>query len=148
MIYSDEILTGELFATDFYLGLNEYQILMLLAGLCYESREKTEFYREYQSRFLNDLKKAIRENTYLNKEPRFRNLDCLTALVHPCYHNKTIFDILENTNMLEGDLIRFFRQLLDRINQIKQATKDQSLQQMLKSCQELILNCLRDVDVI
>ncbi|MCH8329023.1 MAG: hypothetical protein IIB81_01375 [Nanoarchaeota archaeon] len=55
---------------------------------------------------------------------------------------------MENTNLLEGDLIRFFRQILDRINQIRKATKDERLKQMLRSCQDLILNCLRDIDTV
>ena len=147
-IYADEILIGEIFATDFYLNLNEYQILMILACICYESSEKTEFYEEYPSDFLNQLKNALRSDSYTNKEPRFNNLDALTSLIHPCYYNKSIFDILENTNLLEGDLIRFFRQILDRINQIKKATEDERLRQMLRSCQDLIMNCLRDIDSV
>jgi len=145
-IYSDEILTGEIFATDFYIRLNEYQILMMIAGICYESREKTEFYVEYPSKFLNELYRAIRANVYLNNEKRFRDLDVLTAMIDPCYNNKTIFDIMRNTNLLEGDLIRFFRQVLDRINQVKQASNDERLRQMLNSCKDMILNCLRDID--
>jgi superfamily II RNA helicase len=147
-IYADEILIGEIFATDFYFILNEYQILMILACICYESREKTEFYEQYPSDFLNQLKKALMMDNYTNQEPRFNDLDALTSLIHPCCYNKSIFDILENTNLLEGDLIRFFRQILDRINQIKKATKDERLKQMLRSCQDFILNCLRDIDSV
>ena len=147
-IYSDEILIGEIFATSFYLELNEYQMLMILACLCYESREKTEFYKPHPSKFVNDLKKRLKSDDYLSREPRFNNLDPLTALMHPCYDNKTIFDIMDNTNLLEGDLIRFFRKILDKINQIKQATQDQRLKQILKSCQGLIINCLRDIDTV
>jgi len=147
-IYADEILIGEIFATDFYLNLNEYQILMILACICYESREKTEFYEEYPSDFLNQLKNVLRSNSYTNKEPRFNYLKALTSLIHPCYYNKSIFDIMENTNLLEGDLIRLFRQILDRINQIKKATEDERLRQMLMSCKDLILNCLRDIDSV
>ena len=121
---------------------------MILACICYESREKTEFYKEYPSDFLNQLKSALRNNNYTNKEPRFNNLYPLTSLIHPCYYNKSIFDIMENTNLLEGDLIRFFRQILDRLNQIKKATKDERLKQMLKSCRDLIFNCLRDIDTV
>ena len=147
-IYSDEILIGEIFATSFYMELSEYQMLMILACLCYEPREKTEFYKEYPSKLVNDLKKRLGANDFLRKEPRFNSLDALTALMHPCYDNKTIFDIIDNTNLLEGDLIRFFRQILDKLNQIKQSSQDQQLQQMLKSCQGLIINCLRDIDTV
>ena len=118
---------------------------MILACICYESREKTEFYEEYPSDLLKQLDDSLMRNSYTRKESRFNDLYPLTSLIHPCCHNKSIFDIMENTNLLEGDLIRFFRQILDRINQIKKATKDERLKQMLRSCQDLILNCLRDI---
>jgi len=102
---------------------------------------------ELENEKRKQLEKAEKKS-YTRKEDRFNNLYPLTSLIHPCYHNKSIFDIMENTNLLEGDLIRFFRQILDRINQIKKATKDERLKQMLRSCQDLILNCLRDIDTV
>ncbi|MBI2135098.1 DEAD/DEAH box helicase [Candidatus Woesearchaeota archaeon] len=147
-IYSEEIITGELFSTSFYLDLNEYQIMLLIACICYESREKTEFYKTYHSEFLDNLKKKIKNDAFISKDRKFNHIEDLTSLIHPCYHSKTIFDIVKNTNLLEGDLIRFFRQMLDRISQVKQATNDMRLQQILKSCQEIILNCLRDIDAV
>ena len=147
-IYADEILIGEIFATDFYLNLNEYQILMILACICYESREKTEFYQHYRSKFVADLIRLIRNSPFLSKDKRFRSVNDVTALVHPCYHGKTIFDVLKNTNLLEGDLIRFNRQILDRIGQIKNATQDRRLADMLTSIQHQIIDCMKDIDAI
>ncbi len=147
-IYSDEILTGEIFATEIYQELNEYQLLLVIACIAYEAREKTEFFKEYQSKFLTDLKNVLHKSQYLSRENRFNYLENLSALIHPCYTNKDIFEIMHNTNLIEGDLIRFFRQMLDRINQVKQATKDERLRMMLRSCQDLILNCLRAVDTV
>ena len=69
-------------------------------------------------------------------------------MIHPCYYGKDVFDILKNTNFLEGDVIRFFRQMLDRFGQIKGATKDRMLQQMIKSCMNLIIDSLSLVDTI
>jgi len=148
LIYADEILTGELFATDFYLNLSEYQLLLLLACLCYEPREKTEFYKEYPSKDLSELRNLLLKNDFFRREKKFRSLDEITAIIHPCYHDQTIFDIIENTSLLEGDLIRFFRQILDRIGQIKQASNDERLIQMVRSIQQIIFNCLRDIDVV
>ncbi len=147
-IYSDEILTGEMFATDFYDGFDEYQLLMILGCICYESREKTEFFKTYQSRFLHDIWKKTKSNEYLAKEKHFYHLEELTALIHPCFHRKNIFEVMKNTNLLEGDLIRFFRQILDRIGQVKNATLDRDLIAKLKSCQGLIIDCIKDVDAI
>lgn len=147
-IYSDEILLGEIFSTEFYKNLNEFQILMILAAICYEAKEKTNFFKTYESRFVIDLKKKIRGEEFLYKEKRFRELNRLTALIHPCYYGKNIFDIMKNTNLLEGDLIRFFRQILDRIGQIKKATQDERLIGMLHSCERIIDDSMQEIDVI
>lgn len=148
MIYADEITIGELFATGFYRNLNEYQLLLLIASLCYEPRERTEFYNVYPSKMLNDLRKQLKENYYLQLQRKFNELKKLTAFVHPCYTGKDIFEIIKNTNLLEGDNIRFFRQMLDRIGQIKKATHDPMLKGMLESCQLLINNSLKDIDAV
>ena len=140
-IYGDEILTGDLFATDFYYDLNEYQIMLVVAALSYEQREKAEFYKTCPSHFLNQLKRKMDD-----KDERFHNLLPLTALVHPCYQGKSMFEIMKNANFLEGDLLRFFRQMLDRLSQIINATEDERLKAMCKSCQQLILHSLADID--
>jgi len=147
-IYADEILTGEIFATSFYRDLNEYQILLILACLAYEPRERIEFYDLYDSKFLRELRKEIRKNDSLQGNNKFRSIKKLTSLIHPCYNGKSVFDIMKNTNMLEGDIIRFFRQILDRIGQIKNSTDDARLRGMLNSCQMLIIKSLEDIDVI
>src|SRR3989344_5932898 len=125
-IYSDEIIIGEIFATELYKELNEYQMLMAVACICYESREKTEFFKRYPSQSADSLKKMVWKNEYLSREKRFRQIENLTAMVHPLYHGRNLFRILENTNLLEGDVIRFFRQVVDKLGQIKGATEDRS----------------------
>ncbi|MCP3682853.1 MAG: DEAD/DEAH box helicase [bacterium] len=147
-IYSDEILTGEIFATDFYTRLDEYQMLMIIACLCYEPRERTEFYKTYPRKITGQLKGRIKKDRNLYRDKRFHQMDNLTALIYPCYDGKSIFDLLENTNLLEGDLIRFFRQMLDRIGQIRKATPDSRLRDRLTSCQDLISNCMKDIDAV
>ena len=145
-IYADEMITGEIFATDFYKELNEYQIMLIIACLCYEPREKTEFYKTYTSKFLHDLNRKIHHDLGIGK--RFNHIEQLTAFIDPCYHGKDIFHIMKNTNFLEGDVIRFFRQMIDRLAQISNATNDFRLRQMVRSCQELIISSLADIDAI
>lgn len=147
-IYQDEIIYGELFATSLYQDFNEYQILMVIACLCYEAREKTEFYNTYPSAFLKGLHPTLNSNPILAREKRFYELEELTALIHPVYHGQTIFEVLKNTNLLEGDVIRFYRQILDRIGQIKGATNDARLIELLGSCKRIILDAMEDIDVI
>jgi len=145
-IYADEILFGEIFATDFWKGLNEYQIMILVACLCYEAREKTEFFKLFPSKFITDLKKRLYKNNYLKTEPRFKELAEMTAMIHLCYYNKGIFEIINNTNLLEGDIIRFFRQMLDRLNQVRDASNESTLVTMLDNAKRLIRDCIEEID--
>ena len=147
-IYSDEILIGEMFATDFYTKLNEYQMLMAVACICYESREKTEFFKNYPSKSSDELKRLVWKNGYLGREKRFREIENLTALMHLLYHGRSLLKILENTNLQEGDAIRFFRQIADRLGQIKGATEDKSLRDMISNCQKIVEDCVGEFDTI
>jgi superfamily II RNA helicase len=147
-IYADEIIISEIFATDFWKELTEYQVFLLVGCLCYESRERTEFYQEYTSNETKQLKWKINAHDYLEKVKRFRAVDEITALIYPVYSGKSIFDSIKNTNLLEGDIIRFFRQILDRMNQIKDATNDIKLENKIGKCQFLINNALKGMDEI
>ena len=147
-IYADEVLTGEMFATEFYTKLNEYQMLMAVACLCYERREKTEFFKDYPSKSADDLKQLIWKDDYLSREKRFREIKSLTGLTHPLYYGRSLFTILENTNLLEGDVLRFFRLIADRLRQIKSATEDRSLKDRLSNCQKIVEDCIGQFDTV
>jgi superfamily II RNA helicase len=147
-IYSNEILIGEIFATDLFKSLNEYQTMLVLASVSYEDRERTEFFKLYPTKDSNELKRLIRSNPYVAKDKAFRHIDELTALIYPCYNGRNIFEILRNTNLLEGDLLRFFRQILDLIGQIKKATADRELREDIEKIQDIIINSMKDIDRI
>lgn len=147
-IYADEILFSQIFATDFQKDLNEYQISLIIATLCYETREKNEFYNTFFSQDLKKLKWKINADDYLEKEKRFREVENLTALIHIIHENKSIFEVIKNTNIPEGDLLRFFRQMLDRMNQVKDATGDRQLQIKIEKCIFLIDNAIKGLDEI
>ena len=147
-IYSDEILTGELFATNFHQQLNSYQIMLLVSAICYEARERTQFHKTYPSEAEHNLEKALRSHPYAGKDKRFAALRELTAMLHPCYEGMNIFDIVKNTSLLEGDIIRFFRQVLDRTRQIRLATDNNTLISKLHDCEQKVKKCLQDVDMV
>lgn len=146
-IYADELVLTEIFATDLYHKLNEFQMLMLVACICYEFRD-VKFKQTYPSLLTKNLKRTLYKHAYLSRDPRFNMLDDLTAIIHPCYHGASIFDILKNTDMSEGDLLRYLRQILDRFAQLKGATRDRLLVSMIESCQAILNQCMKDVDML
>ncbi len=147
-IYTKELLIGEIFATELYKNLDDYQLMLVLAAVVYEPRERTEFIKTFDKRPAREIKRLFARNEYVAKERCFRHMEELTALIFPCYQGKSIFDIIENTNLLEGDVIRFFRQILDIIGQIRSATFDEDLKAKLEKTQKTIIESLREIDVI
>ena len=147
-VYSDEITLGEVFATHFVDNLDEYQILLILACLVYEPRERTKFKGKKRTDQLNDLVGMIRNNDYLHQEKKFLEMLDITALIYPVYYGKTFFDLLDLTNLLEGDLIRFFAQILDRIGQIKKATNDYRLINKMDNCKGIIEKSLEGIYLV
>ena len=147
-IYADEITTGELFATPFYEKLEEYQILLVLACLVYEPRERTQFKNKIRDVKLDSLIGMLRKDPHFSSEKKFMSLLDMTAMIYPIYNGKTFFDLLESTNLLEGDLIRFLAQILDRIGQIKKASQDHVLITKLKNCQGIIERSLEGIYLV
>ena len=141
-VYADEIAMGEIFATNFAERLDEYQILLLLAALVYESRERHEFKEQFKSEPLHKLKLLLGKNEYLHLIRKFLKMDILTALIHPIYQGKSFFEVLLLTNLLEGDLIRFYAQILDRIGQIRKASSDHALVAKMENCKGIIEKAL------
>ncbi|MBT3450553.1 DEAD/DEAH box helicase [archaeon] len=144
-IFVDEITLGEMFSGDFYKDLSDYQILLVLAALVYEGRERTEFKKIFRNKELSYLRTKLKENPRTSREKKFESLDKVTALIYPLFKDQTFFDLMKNTNLLEGDLIRFFGQVLDRIGQIRKASSDSQLPMRMDSCEAVIMKSLEEI---
>jgi len=144
-IFADEITLGQIFATDFVKKLDEYQILLILAAIVYEHREMNQFKKKFRNEQLRVLNKLISKDNYLVKERKFAYLHLMTTWIYPVYYGKSFFDVLELTNLLEGDLIRIYAQILDRIGQIRKATTSSELLMKLENCKGIIEKALEGV---
>ena len=150
-IFVDEMLIGDLFATGWYKHLNEYQTLLLLGALVYEPKEKTKIFKTYLGKEYKEIRNMINESPHIMKldsKKKLENLDEVTSFIHPIYNGKTFFDLMKNSNLLEGDLIRFFGQILDRIGQIKKATTDDNLVTLMDDLQGLIMKALEGIYLV
>ena len=85
---------------------------------------------------------------FLRKEKKFDEIENITSVIYPCYTGVDMFKILEHISLQEGDVIRLFRQIMDKLSQIKSATDDGRLKEMLDSCYELVNNCVKDFDAV
>ncbi len=147
-VYADEITMGEIFATGVAPELNEFQILLVLGCLTYEPRETHQFRQEFKDEELRKLKVILWKNEYLAKEKKFLELENISVLINPVYYGKNFFDILQLTNLLEGDLIRFYAQIMDRIGQIRKASTDYELINKMRNCKGIIERALEGIYLV
>ena len=90
----------------------------------------------------------ISKEEWLGKEKKFLNLSRVSALIQPAYNGKTFFDVLLLTSLLEGDLIRIYAQILDRIGQVKKAAVKSETITKLENCQGIIEKILEGIWLI
>ena len=147
-IFADEITLGEVFATDIVQSMDEYQILLLIACMVYEPREGSTFKKKFPSEQLRKLKNILLKNDHLQREKKFLLLETITTFIYPIYNGQNFFELLTLTSLLEGDLIRFYSQMLDRIGQIKKATTDRALQDKMINCQGIVEKGLEGIYLV
>ena len=85
---------------------------------------------------------------YLSREKKFLELKTVTALVHPIYHIEDFFSVLNETNLLEGDLIRIYLQILDRTGQIKKASTRSEQLLKINNVEGLIKKALEGIYLV
>ncbi len=138
-IYTQELLVSELFSGQLHEALNEYQILLLLSAVLYEEGNKDWFKSLRRNADVKRLLARLRDIPYAARHLPPRNIIRMSRLVLRWYEGCQFIELLEYTNLIEGDLIRLFRQMMDLIMQINKATTDERLR-------EKLFNCLRAID--
>jgi len=73
------------------------------------------------------------------------NIDKMTAIIYPLYQQKKFLDILKNSNLLEGDLIRIFMRIMDKLEQLTKALNDEKNLAMVKNCKGLLRSSLEGI---
>ncbi len=144
-IFANEISITEIFATDFVNKLDEYEILLLLACQIYEPREMNKFKKTFTEEPYGRLKKLIKKHPYLGRDKKFLYLKQMTTFIHPIYHGKSFFEVMSLTNLLEGDLIRIYGQILDRIGQVKKATGDFKVINKMKNAEGIVKKSMEGI---
>ena len=147
-IFADEIAMGEAFSTSISEKIDEYQILLVLAALVYEPRDTHKFRQKFKNDSLKKLRLILRDNDYLSQFDKFENFEIITVFIKPIFDGKTFFDVLQLTNLLEGDLIRIYAQIMDRIGQIKKASENFELRNKMDNCKGIIEKALEGIYLV
>jgi superfamily II RNA helicase len=116
---------------------------LLLAGvISFEERKNTKFKSRY-NKVTNSVFDLFRDDRdvllFLKKKP----VQKLEQFLMSWLDGVDFVDLLQFTNILEGDVVRFFRQILDLLQQIQHATLDDELREKV-----IVLKKKIDRDVI
>lgn len=147
-IFSNEIEVSQIFMGRLDYELDEYPILLLVASLVYEGRRGTRFFKKYNHKKTAQIMNVVSNHPVLKSGKWYKNMENMTAIVDPCFQYTAFIDILKNTNMTEGDLIRLFMRMLDTLDQVDKALEDdEMLRDKVKNCKYLIKTSLEGIHV-
>ncbi|MBD3259713.1 DEAD/DEAH box helicase [Candidatus Woesearchaeota archaeon] len=126
-LYADELLLGELLFNGTFNRLSETDINVLLGAIVYEPRRADKFYTKIK----HPKVKVDMSNKLIRKRLKEKHLALVDDLVRSWSEGCEFKKLLSKSNLAEGDIIRFFRQIIDRLGQIMKA--ESSLTDKLKN---------------
>ncbi len=136
-IYSQEIPLTELFFMKNIHKISDLDLLIILATLVYEERINDYFMIKGCEKTYARINKII-QGTILESELNKISLKRMINYV-TCWANGGKFlELMKYTNLQEGDIIRFFRRLIDVLSQLKHATEDEELKDRMTNISKLI----------
>jgi superfamily II RNA helicase len=151
-VFADELEISQLFFGDTKIEFDEHLILLLLGALAFEERRGQKFYKKFPSSKITKTKMLLRKHPFLRKSEWYEQMEVVSSMINPCFEGKSFMEILKNTNMLEGDIIRFLSQVLDRLEQIDKAlgktNLNERLSAMIINCKDIIKRPLEAIHVI
>jgi superfamily II RNA helicase len=142
-IYTHEILVTEIFATGLYKRLNSVALAILLTAIMYEERRNDHFKFDTEYNSYEVISKTISRNAVVAGEINLMSLKRMCLTVRLWCMGSEFTDLLEITNIEEGDLIHIFRNTLDLARQIMRASDDADVKERMEEIIEMI-----DRDVI
>lgn len=139
-IYTEELLVSEIFSGSY--TFSDFETLLICIRIVFEPKKNTSF--DVRSRDTsNKLFNKFRSNPYLYRYFKKNPLFTLESFIKTWYDGNDFLELLDLTNMPEGDIIRLLRQVLDLLSQIEHATSDQEFKRQLLSIMDRV-----DRDVI
>lgn len=127
-IYADEMLMSELLFGGVFNKLSETDINVLLGAIVYEPRRADKFYTKMKTPKV----RIDMSNPLVRKRLTLKNLVVIDDVMRSWSNGCEFKELLQKTNLAEGDIIRLFRQVIDRLGQIMKA--EHAITDKLKRC--------------
>jgi len=126
-VYANELLLGEIFATDLHRGLTEVEIAVLVAAIIYEERKDIEFDLKDPERVAESVFAKVKDNQFVRKTLDVDALRKVAKLVRRWAEGCDFVELMQYTNMAEGDIVHLLLRTIDALRQLKRAAPEYDL---------------------
>ena len=137
-IYVQELLVSEIFATGLYKHLDGKAIAILLTAIMYEERREDHFKFDSESNYYDKIVSVISRNPVVSNDINYMSLKRMCLIVRAWCEGIDFIDLMDLTNLDEGDIIHLLRNTLDLARQILRATDDPKCKSVIEVVLEMI----------
>jgi len=130
-IFTEELVTAELFHDDKWRKWDTVDLACLGAAITYEIRHSRKRNRPVKEQRFFRLSSSLSGNEYLGRNLSRNGLAQRIPLIETWARGCTFKELVEDFDMAEGDLIRIFRQAIDVLEQVKRATDNEEFKSKL-----------------
>jgi ATP-dependent RNA helicase DOB1 len=134
LIYAYELVIAELCVSEIWKDLDDIAFLTTLATIMWEPRRGTKFYQKINKQKVNQALKTLSRNEFVFKKLNVQAFKQLHPIISHWYNEGTFLEMMDFTNLLEGDYIRLFRQMIDMCRQIKRCSGNYDLVDIAERC--------------
>jgi superfamily II RNA helicase len=134
MIYAYELMIAEFCTSELVHEMNDIGFLTTLATIMYEGKRGIKFFRKEDRKGVGNVLHVLSKNPFVFKKMNIGVFKGLYPIIAHWYNSGDFTKMMEFSNMLEGDYIRMFRQILDMLKQVKRATWDYDLIAVVERC--------------
>lgn len=127
-IYTRELVTAELFFGKRWKQWNPVDMACMGAAVIYEGKRAYRFVRPRRRDRFFRLVETINDSKYIMRNLNIQGLNNIIPSVETWMAGGRFKDVMEHSNLDEGDIIRIFRQTIDLFEQVIRATEDPELE--------------------
>lgn len=133
-VYANELLLGEIFATDLHKQLDEVELCLLISAIVFEERKNVHFTVKKTNTLDDKLLLKLAQNRYVFDNLNKFALKRLSLLISRWALGSEFTEVLEYSDMPEGDVVHLILRVCDAMRQLKHATEDDELKNKLAGC--------------
>jgi superfamily II RNA helicase len=134
-IYHHELLLTEMFCSEITPSLNHVEILILIGTMLADGRGDEDFEMR-ETKVSDSMYPKLKKNDAVFKYFKENNTKQYESFLRSWYDGCDFTDLLELTSMSEGDIFRYFRFVLDTMQQVRHASMDDDLKDKLRHIEE------------